>query len=333
MSNIISGNVTVAGATVFCQPIPAQGSDGKGTLQQTTSALNGDYAFSGLISGTYRISAFLPGFVFPSRIVVISPTTVTEPAFLSTGYWALVSHSVIPSDQVGINFSPSVLGGGALPQTPISTQLGLAANYALLSAAGITNTGATLVSGGNIGSFPTATITGFTGANFTAPATTDNTNAAAARADALVAYNFYSGLTFSSLSGSSANLSVLGNSGTYFPGNYSAGSSMDIPTSITLNAQGNPNAAFVFKAGSTLTLESGASILLVNGAKASNVIWPVGSSLTTVGTTGVFNGNALINTSATLGGGTVNGRILAGVVTLTGAITIASATAVSVPTS
>lgn len=217
----------------------------------------------------------------------------------------------------------------------VAAQLGTAANYALLAAAGISNTGATLITGGNIGSFPTPTETGFTGANFTPPATTDNIGASAAQTDALTAYNFYTALSFTSLSGSSANLSVLGNgatASTYIPGNYSAGSSMNIPTSITLDAQGNPNAVFVFKAGSTLTLQSGASILLVNGAQAANVAWIVGSSATTVGSTGVFNGNILADTSITLGGGTFNGRALAGIVTTSGAITIATAVAFTVAT-
>jgi hypothetical protein len=218
---------------------------------------------------------------------------------------------------------------------PVATKLGTAAAYAILAAAGITNSGATLITGGNIGSFPTATETGFTGANFTPPAAINNTGASAALTDALTAYNFYSALSFTSLSGSSANLSVLGNgsnASTYIPGNYSAGTSMDIPTSITLDAQGNSNAMFVFKAGSTLTLESGASILLVNGARAENVVWLVGSSATTVGTIGVFNGNILANTSITLGGGTFNGRALAGIVTSSGAVTIATAVTLTVAT-
>src|SRR5208283_1838526 len=142
----------------------------------------------------------------------------------------------------------------------------------------------------------------------------------------------YSGLTFTSLSGSSANLSVLGNganASTYNAGNYSAGTSMDIPTSITLDAQGNPNAVFVFKAGSTITLESGASILLVNGAQAANVVWIVGSSFTSVATSTMV-GNILANTSITLGGGILTGRALA-VGGGNGAVTISAATAITVP--
>lgn len=235
---------------------------------------------------------------------------------------ALITASA--SDDAG-----SPVGGGN------PSQLGVAGAYALLAAAGITNTGGTVITGGNVGSYPTATITpgGWT---LVPPAVVDNADAQAAQAAALVAYNYYSALTFTSLSGSTANLSVLGNgssASTYTAGNYSAGSSMDIPTSITLDAQGNPNAIFVFKAGSTITLESNQSVLLINGAQANNVFWIVGSSFTQIGTTGVMNGNILANTSITLDGGTLNGRALAGIVTTSGAITIAAAEAITVPAS
>ena len=45
-----------------------------------------------------------------------------------------------------------------------------------------------------------------------------------------------------------------------------------------------------------------------------------------------MNGNILANTSITLGGGTLNGRALAGIVTSSGAVTIAAAEVITVPT-
>lgn len=228
-----------------------------------------------------------------------------------------------------------VPGSGSGGTSPVATQLASAANYEVLAAAGISNTGNTVVTGGNIGSFPTTSITGFPPGVVTAPFGVDNANAHQANLDGLAAYNFYSGLAFTSLSASSANLSVLGNgatASTYIPGNYSAGTSMDIPSSITLDAQGNTNAVFVFKAGSTLTLESGASVILANGAQAANIVWLVGSSFTSVfGGVSVMNGNILANTSITLGGGVLNGRALAGLVTSSGAVTIATAVTATVP--
>src|SRR5438270_294372 len=100
---------------------------------------------------------------------------------------------------------------------------------------------------------------------------------------------------------------------------------------LTLNFQGNPNAFFLFKIGSTLTTASASSIVLTNtsGTCAPNVYWQIGSSAT-LGTGSSFLGNILALTTITMTtGGTLNGRALArnGAVTLdTNTLLLASAT-------
>jgi Ice-binding-like len=90
---------------------------------------------------------------------------------------------------------------------------------------------------------------------------------------------------------------------------------------LTLNAQGNPNAVWIFQmdGGSpTLTTSSLGSILLENGANACNIFWQVGSSAT-LGSDTTFFGNILATTSITVDSGAdVTGRLLAsqGAVTL-----------------
>ncbi len=98
---------------------------------------------------------------------------------------------------------------------------------------------------------------------------------------------------------------VLGDN--YFtPGVYISNTSILISGDITLDAQGNPNAMFVFQSASTLTTADGSAspsphtrILLINGAKASNVWWQVGSSAT-IGTSSEFEGNVLAAFDITL---------------------------------
>jgi hypothetical protein len=217
----------------------------------------------------------------------------------------------------------------------VQQQLLTGANYVFNAFSGITNVGSTVITGGNIGSFPTSSITGIPGPGvLTPPAVIDNANSLQARLDALAAYNTFAALPFVSLGASSVNLSVSGNSGpsTYTPGNYSAGTSMDIPTSITLDAQGNANAIFIFKAGSTVTLESSASILLVNGANAANIVWLCGSSFTSIfAGVSVMNGTVLAQISATFGGGVLNGRALVGLGGSSGAVSISSALIATAP--
>jgi hypothetical protein len=212
------------------------------------------------------------------------------------------------------------------PESPFDAQLGTAANYALLAASGITNTGSSVITGGNVGSFPTATIT--PGAwTLTPPAVVDNSDAAAAQAAVVPAVTYFNGLT--ATQSGLANLSTNdggGGAGVYHAGVF-VGGALDIPTSITLDAQGNPNATFVFRSASTTTLESGASIILANGAQPQNVVWIVGSSFTSIfAVTSNMVGTIIAHTSVTLGGGTLKGRAIA----QTGAITISSADNITV---
>ena len=101
-------------------------------------------------------------------------------------------------------------------------------------------------------------------------------------------------------------------------GVYGDSSSLFLSGTLTLDAHGDPNAVFIFQAGSTLITASGSHILLTGGAQAANVFWQVGSSAT-LGTDTDFVGNILAFESITLQtGATVTGRTLAdnGAVTL-----------------
>jgi type VI secretion system secreted protein VgrG len=98
----------------------------------------------------------------------------------------------------------------------------------------------------------------------------------------------------------------------------SAGLTTGGPPILTLDGQGNPDAVFVFKIGSTLTIANNASVILTGGAQAKNVWWQVGSSAT-LGTNSVFQGNIIAQASITLNtGANITGRALA----RTGAVTL-----------
>ena len=101
-------------------------------------------------------------------------------------------------------------------------------------------------------------------------------------------------------------------------GVYCFSSSVGLTGTLTLDAQGDPNAVFIFQIGSTLTTASASSVNLINGAQSCMVVWQVGSSAT-LGTTTALSGNVLALTSNTATTGvTVDGRLLAqnGAVTL-----------------
>lgn len=105
----------------------------------------------------------------------------------------------------------------------------------------------------------------------------------------------------------------------FTPGVYTSITSILITGDITLDGQGDPNAVFVFQSASTLTSADGAQspgaharVLLINGAKASNVWWQVASSAT-IGSYSEFQGNILAAFDITMKtGATACGRSMAG---------------------
>ncbi len=116
---------------------------------------------------------------------------------------------------------------------------------------------------------------------------------------------------------------VSGNIGglTLPPGLYKSASSLALSSGdLTLDAQGDANAVFIFQTASTLTTTAGRRVILSGGAKASNVFWQVGSSAT-LGTNSDFKGSILAFASVTLNSGaTLEGRALTriGAVSLSG---------------
>ncbi len=106
------------------------------------------------------------------------------------------------------------------------------------------------------------------------------------------------------------------------PGIYKSLSTLMVQSgNLTLDAQGNSNSFWVFQIADELTTIGGAggNILLINGAKAENIYWQVGTSAT-IGDNTSFKGNILALTSITLNTGVIiEGRVLArnGAVVLT----------------
>jgi flagellar basal body rod protein FlgC len=118
---------------------------------------------------------------------------------------------------------------------------------------------------------------------------------------------------------------------TFFPGLYKTGDTFDITSgNLTLDAQGNENAVFIFQMPETLTVAVSRQIILINNAKASNIYWQVGSSAT-LNSTVIFKGNILANVSITVNDGcAIEGRMLAGAGTAgSGAVTFNASTIVT----
>jgi hypothetical protein len=187
-------------------------------------------------------------------------------------------------------------------------------SFAVLAGSTVTNTATPTVVNGNLGVSPGSAVTGFPPG-----VVTDGTIHAADPAAALA----QSDLTtlYSDLAGSACNDSLTGQDlggKTLAAGVYCFATSAQLTGTLTLDAQGNPNAVFIFQIGSTLTTATASSVLLVNGASSCNVFWQVGSSAT-LGTGTALVGSIVALTSITLNTGAgLSGRALArnGAVTL-----------------
>lgn len=189
--------------------------------------------------------------------------------------------------------------------------LGTADGFAVLAGSTVTNTGPSTING-DLGLSPGSSVTGFPPGTVNGAIHVTDAVAGQAQADTTTAYN--------DAAGRAPALAVAADLGglTLSPGVFKSGSSLGLTGNLTLNAQGNPDAVFIFQAGSGLTTASGSRVNLINGAQACNVFWQIGSSAT-LGTTSVFAGNILALTSIELNNGvTLNGRALArnGAVTL-----------------
>jgi len=208
--------------------------------------------------------------------------------------------------------------------------LGSAKDFAVLAGSGITVAGAVNSSKitGDIGTYPTPSVTGLgnlvlNGVNQTG--------------DAGLMLNAKNALSAAYTDAATRPYTVLypaiydlGNQ-TLGPGIYQDPSQFLITGTLTLDAGGDPNALWIFQAGSSLITAAGGSVSspassvdLINGAQACHVFWQVGSSAT-IGDYSDFVGNILAYTSISLDPyATIDGRALAenGAVTFAGYNTI-----------
>jgi hypothetical protein len=239
-----------------------------------------------------------------SKIATLNPGSDLAP---NTVYTATITTAArdLAGNALGANFVWSfTTAATAAGQAPVV--LGSASTFAVLAASTVTSTGPTTING-DLGLSPGTAVTGFPPGTVNGTIHAGDPAAAQAQLDLTVAYNDAAGRTVGAIT-------LAGNLGgqTLTPGLYKSTSSLEISSGdLTLDAQGDANAVFIFQMASTLTTTVGRQVILSGGAKAANVYWQVGSSAT-LGTGSVFKGNILALASITVTtGATVEGRLLA----------------------
>lgn len=191
--------------------------------------------------------------------------------------------------------------------------LGTSSSYAVLAGSAVTNTGFSTING-DVGVAPLTAVTGFP------PGIVTNGTIHSADANALQAQTDLTG-AYNALAGQPCDVDLSGQDLgglTLTTGVYCFSTSAQLTGLLMLDAQGDPNAVFIFQIGSTLTTASGATVLVTNGGNNCNAYWQVGSSVT-LGVATTFAGNITALTSITLNTlASISGRALAqnGAVTL-----------------
>ncbi|HEY9073360.1 MAG TPA: ice-binding family protein, partial [Desulfobaccales bacterium] len=162
-------------------------------------------------------------------------------------------------------------------QAPVN--LGSATSFAVLANSTITCSGDGTING-DVGLSAGSSITGIPPVIVNGTQHVDDAIAVQAQADLATAYNDAVGRT-----GATLHIGELGGA-VLLPGLYKSSpeASFAVTTgNLTLDAQGNPNAVWIFQMTATITVgtaEAGRQVILKNGAQARNIFWQVGSSAT-----------------------------------------------------
>lgn len=290
------------------------------TILPTTFLLrSGTTAVSGVVSYSGTTASFTPDSLLQSG------TTYT--ATITTGAMDL---SGIPIDQDYVWEFRTLA-----PLGPPTINLAGVERFGIIAGVGVSNqAGFSVINNLDLGIYPgfRSSVVGFppavinNGAIYCAddliPAGT-NAMLQQAKLDLVAAYNLAAGAS------SPAPQTVSGDLGgtTLAPGIYTTSSSLLIQSGdLTLDAQGDQNAVWIFQIGSAFTTVGGAggSVILSGGAQAKNIFWQTGSSAT-IGDFTIFYGNVLALQSITMNSGAVaTGRMLArnGAVVMTSGNTI-----------
>lgn len=177
--------------------------------------------------------------------------------------------------------------------------LGKAAAFSVLAASTATNAGSSALEQ-DLGVSPGNTTPGFPAEVVTHPG---DATASQAQHDLTAAYNDAAGRT------PHTDLAPELGGRTLIPGVYRIGSAK-LTGQLTLDAQNDPLAVWIFQIDSTLVTAADSSVNFVNGSVPCNVYWQVGSS-TTIGAGSDFVGNIMSLASITMTtGATLTGRAL-----------------------
>jgi hypothetical protein len=305
-----TGQATDASAPFVVSTTPANAATGVPINRPITATFNKAMNASTLNSATFTLqgATAVPGTVtYGGTTATFTPSSSLA---VSTTFTGTITTAVtdLAGNPMASTFTWSFTTGTAAAAGPAPVAFGSANSFGVLAGSTVTNAGPTQDTG-DLGVSPGSAVTGFPPGQVSGAIHAGDDAAAQAKNDLLSAYNDSAGRLGSAV--------LPGNLGglTFTPGLYKNSTSTMISGTgsnaiLTLDAQGDANAVFMFQMGSTLTTDAGTQVVLAGGAKANNIYWQVGSSAT-LGTSSIFKGNILADQSITLTTGvSLEGRAL-----------------------
>ena len=254
--------------------------------------------------GTSGAGATKESVLLSSSAIGTATGSASATATATLTFYVAASASATATAIAVATAAATATGGGSGTGTDSGIALGNCEVYAAHAGTTATCAGAPACDVvGSIGVYPGTSITG----NFVGTITSTAAVNIGCAADGLVAW------TLGRLMTGTAIVAEMGGV-TFAPGVYTHASAINIaldnPT-VTLDAQGDANAVFIFNVGTTLTTCANSEIVLLNGAVSGNVYWVLGTALA-MGADSILAGTVLTGTAITVGtNGKICGRAIA----------------------
>ena len=310
---IVTSVTPPAGSTLICPNTAVVTATFSKAMNPSTLSTSTFTLSSGAGSVSGQVS-----YVVATRIATFTPTAALA---ASTTFTATITTGAADTfgNPLAANFVWTFTTSAPCPPPPTPlpapSPLGTACNFGILGGTPVVSSvGLTKVTGGDVGIWPAASITGFPPGTTTGAFHAGDAVAMAAQGDLTTAYN-----NAAAAPGGAILPADIGGL-TLAPGVYKTTSSqpsLGITGNLTLS--GAANGVWIFQVVSTLTTAAGNSqVIMAGGGQSKNVFWQIGSSAT-LGTNTTFSGNIMALASITVNtGATLNGRALArnGAVTL-----------------
>ncbi len=223
-------------------------------------------------------------------------TTTISP----TGTWAVTATALTASAYPLVARVREANGNGnttsqtlTVEVNPSPVDTGSAGTFSVLAATAVVNTGDTTMTG-DLGVSPGTSVTGFGPGIVEGQIHAGDATAATAQTDFLTA--------FTDASTRTAHTQITGNLGTrtFHIGVHHSIAALALTGTVTLDAEDNPDAIFIFQTDAAFNTAAASTVNLVNGAKASNVYWVVTGAAGT-GANSHLEGSILAGGAITLG--------------------------------